>query len=100
MSYARRMTRPDSNQSQIVDALRQASATVWVIGQPCDLLTYFRGRWQPLEIKPPDTTKKGTKRLRCDQERQTEFLRAYAVPVVRTVQDALTAVVGPRMGML
>ena len=92
MSFYRRAKKVDSSQAEIVAALRQACVTVWIIGQPCDLLTYYRGKWQPLECKPPDTTKKGTRRLRSDQERQTEFLAAYAVPVVRTPREALIAV--------
>ena len=89
--YAKKV---DATQGEIFDALRKAGVQVWIIGKPCDLLTYYRGRWLPLECKPADTTKKGTKRLRTDQERQTEFLTAYAVPVVRTAQAALAAVLG------
>lgn len=94
MSYARRMTRPDSNQSQIVDALRQAGVIVEVIGQPVDLLTYFRGRWLAIEVKPLKKTHSKP------QKKQTDFIAATGCPVVKTVQEALTAVVGPRMGIL
>lgn len=86
----RRMTRPDRNQQEIIDALRKAGVLVWVIGQPCDLLTQYRGRWGVLEVKP-----EGTKRPRRDQERQTAFLTLTGCPVVKTVQAALYAVMGP-----
>jgi hypothetical protein len=86
VSYSR-MTRPDASQGEIVAALRHACVTVWIIGRPCDLLTFYRGRWLPLECKP-----EGHKRPRRDQETQSEFLAIYAVPVVRTAIEALEAV--------
>lgn len=85
MSYARRMTRPDGTQAEIVDALRKAGVMVWVIGQPCDLLTLYRGNWLPLECKP-------IKRVRKDQEKQDEFLAITGVKKVRTALEAIEAV--------
>ena len=90
MSYARRMTRPDATQSAIVAALRQCGVQVWIIGQPTDLLTFYRGKWLPLECKP-----QGYKRPRADQKAQTAFLKATGTPVVKTVQEAYMAVVWP-----
>jgi hypothetical protein len=86
MSFNRRMTRPDGTQAEIVQRLRQACVTVWVIGEPCDLLTYYRGRWLPLECKPKKPRK------RTDQADQERFLIDYAVPVVRTFEEAYAAV--------
>lgn len=88
MSYARRMTRPDSTQNEIVSALRKAGITVWVIGQPCDLLTYWpvMKRWRPIECKPLK------ERVRYDQDEQKEFLTTFAVPVVRTAEEAIAAI--------
>ena len=88
MSYHRRMTRPDANQQPIVDALRSCGVHVWPIGQPCDLLTYYRHCWLPLEIKRPSS------RPRKDQAAQNEFLAQTLCPVVRTPQEALQAVLG------
>jgi hypothetical protein len=84
-----RALKVDRNQGEIVAALRQACVTVWIIGRPCDLLTYYRGKWLPLEIKEPNF-----KRHRKDQESQTEFLTTYAVPVVKDALEALQAVTG------
>lgn len=81
--YAKKV---DSNQPEIVEALRRVGVSVWVIGEPCDLLTRFRGRWQPLEVKRENA------KPRKDQARQQEFLRVHEVPVVRTVDEALKAV--------
>lgn len=88
MSYARRMTRPDSTQNEIVSALRKAGITVWVIGQPCDLLTYWpvMKRWRPIECKPLKP------RNRNDQDSQKEFLTTFAVPIVRTAAEAIEAI--------
>lgn len=87
MSYARKMTRPDATQAKIVRELRQACVFVWVIGQPCDLLTYYRGRWLPLECKPEKPKK------RTDQPDQAKFVTDYAVPVVRSFEEAYAAVI-------
>jgi hypothetical protein len=83
MPYARKI---DLNQTEIVSVLRQAGVLVWVMGQPVDLLTLYRGRWLPLELKSR------TKRPRRDQEKQNAFLALTGCPVVTTVQGALEAV--------
>ena len=88
MSFHRRMTRPDATQGEIIAGLRAAGITVWVIGQPCDLLTYYPPlkRWRPLEAKPVK------QRARGDQESQSAFLARFAVPIVRSAQEAIEAV--------
>lgn len=88
MSYARRMTRPDATQQEIVEGLRKAGVQVWIIGQPCDLLTYYRGVWRPLECKP-------LKGIRHDQQVQDSFLAATGVQRVRNASEAIAAVVSP-----
>jgi hypothetical protein len=85
MSLLRYAKRTDGTQKAIVDGLRRCGVKVWIISQPCDLLTYYRGRWQPLEAKPVK------KRNRKDQEKQTAFLVSACVPVVRNAQEALYA---------
>ena len=77
MSFNPRRSRPDVNASAIVAALRQIGCMVWVIGSPCDCLTYYRGRFGVLEIKKP-----GFKRPRRDQERQTAFVAATGCPIL------------------
>ena len=47
----RRAARVDANQAEIVAALRQAGASVWIIGIPVDLLVGFRGMTIAVEIK-------------------------------------------------
>ncbi len=90
------MTRPDASQEGIVDALRQVGAAVWVIGQPADLLVNYHRKWFVLEAKPAPEPGKRVKTLslrkRKDQDKQTEFLSTYAVPIVRTAQEAIEAV--------
>jgi hypothetical protein len=80
--YAKKV---DSTQAEIVAALRKAGIQVWIISTPADLLTLYHGRWRPLECKPP-------KRKRNDQPEQDEFLKQTKVPVVRTPEDAIVAV--------
>ena len=86
MSFHRKMTRPDSTQQPIVDALRKAGVRVYIIGEPADLLCFYRGVWRVLECKPKDY-----KGPRADQKEQTEFLKATNTPVVKTIWEALSA---------
>lgn len=90
MSLARHAKRADTAQAAIVQALRLAGVQVWVIGWPCDLLTLYQGRWQPLEVKTP--TKTCRRRARNDQQAQAVFLATTGVPVVMTPREALDAV--------
>jgi hypothetical protein len=89
------MTRPDSTQESIVEGLRAAGVSVWVIGQPCDLLCHHRGSWAVLECKPAAEpgirVKLKAPRKRKDQIEQDEFIARYHVPVVRTTIEALEA---------
>jgi len=87
--YARRV---DSTQADIVDALESAGVQVWVISRPCDLLTLYRGRWQPLEVKTPGPP---SRLRRADQKAQQEFLDQTRTPVVSTASQALDAILGP-----
>jgi hypothetical protein len=89
VSFNRRMTRPDSNQQAIVDALRAVGVIVEIIGQPVDLLTFYQGRWLPLEVKPLKKTHSKP------QKRQTDFIKVTGCPVVKTVQEAYAVVLGP-----
>lgn len=81
--------RTDAAQAAIVDGLRQCGVTVFIIGQPVDLLTYYRGRWLPLEVKT--ATKTGRIRKRKDQPEQDATLAACGIPRVTTVEQALAA---------
>jgi hypothetical protein len=87
MSFNRYDRKVDSTQPEIVKALRAVGVRVEIISRPVDLLTLYRGRWQPLEVE--GTVKKRTRR---DQERQKAFIEQTGTPVVKTVQEAYTAV--------
>ena len=52
MRYAKKV---DSNQKEIVDALRKIGCTVVVIGTPVDLLVGYRARNFLIECKSPDS---------------------------------------------
>jgi hypothetical protein len=83
--------RTDATQKAIVEALRKVGVKVWIISEPCDLLTLYRGVWRPIECKP-------VKRKRNDQEKQTEFLKDTATQVCRTPEAAIAAVTGATYG--
>ena len=48
MRYAARV---DKNQSEIVRALRDAGAYVWVLGLPVDILVGYKGKTILVEVK-------------------------------------------------
>jgi hypothetical protein len=92
-SQPRRAKRNDANQSQIVDALRQCGAVVWVMGDPFDLLVRYRRQFFVLEVKNAD----GKGRLTDGQQNAIRLLQAIemtsdAVPVVHDAQEALAAI--------
>ena len=73
--------RRDSNEAQIVEALRSVGATVTRISGPGapDLLVSYRGRIYGLEVKS-----KAGRRTQAQEQSQW--------PIVRTVEEALQAV--------
>jgi hypothetical protein len=50
----RRAARVDANQAEIVAALRNAGAYVWIIGLPVDLLVGYKKHTLLMEIKASD----------------------------------------------
>lgn len=90
MSIKRWATRKDTSQRHIIEALEAVNCEVWVIERPCDLLTLFRGRWQPLECKTPQTN--GKARKRSDQAKQAQMIERTCIPVVTTPMEALRAI--------
>lgn len=88
----RRAANIDKNQPAIVSALRQLGIAVEIIGKPVDLLCWHRGRYYLLEVKNPDGFDRITKE-------QAEFMARWpgAVFIVRSVEEAIRAVVGEEM---
>lgn len=81
----RRAARIDSNQRQIVSALRQIGASVYYIKEPVDLAVGFRKRTVLLEVKSDGG------RL---TKSQAEFFQTYSgeAYIVQDVGQALKAV--------
>jgi len=90
VSIKRWATRKDAVQKDIIAALESAHVEVWVIEEPVDLLTHYRGRWMPLECKTPQ--KNGKPRKRNDQQEQTQTIERTRIPIVTTPIEALKAV--------
>jgi hypothetical protein len=95
-----RLFRPrktDSTQAEIKSGLEKAGVRVWIIEEPCDLLTYFFCRkhdkfcWQTLEAKPLTGKKAPKARIRSDQPEQNQFLADTHTPVVTNAIEALLA---------
>ena len=90
MSLARFSKRRDKAEPAIVEALQAAGAKVWRLDRPFDLLVGRAGRFTVLEVK-------STRRVRKDQQAQTDELHACqagGLPVYRvhTPAEALQAV--------
>jgi hypothetical protein len=82
----RRAARVDANQAEIVAALRDAGASVWIIGLPVDLLVGYSGRTALVECKTI-TGKKVPKPSRHTQL-QKDFMIDWRGSTVATVTDA------------
>jgi hypothetical protein len=85
MSILRWDAKRDACEPDIVEALERVGVMVWR-KLPCDLLTFYRGLWLPLEIKDPWA--RPDKR----QREQQEFLALTKTPIVRTPESALAVV--------
>ena len=83
----RRRNNPDVNQPEIVQALRDIGAVVFLIGRPFDLLVGFRGELFLLEVKNPG----GRNKLGASQEADILSLSLVGVKVsvVRNVEEAI-----------
>lgn len=86
MSLNRFAKRRDIAEPGIIKALELVGAEVWVLDRPVDLLTFYRGRWMPLEVKT------GKYRPRKDQAAQAAVIERRAIPVVTTPLEALRAI--------
>ena len=87
-----RAKRTDANQSAIVAVLREVGATVVdlsAVGKGCpDLLVGFRGVTYLLEVK----NVKGKNKTTPDQDIFYAWWRGAPVAIVRTADDALSAI--------
>ena len=86
----RRRNNPDVNQPEIVQALRDIGAVVFLIGRPFDLLVGFRGELFLLEVKNPD----GRDKLQNSQTIDILKLNLVGVEVhvVRSREEAIEVV--------
>jgi len=85
MSIKRWAARVDGNQAAIVEAMRAAGASVWVIGLPVDLLVGAHGQTMPVEIK--STTGKKAPKAKAHTRLQEAFMATWKGGPVATVTD-------------
>lgn len=87
-----RPRRVDTNQREIVDALRAAGAFVHCLheaGKGCpDLLVFFRGRTVLMEVKAP----RGRTTKAQEEFHAAAASRSVTIPIVTTPEQALTAI--------
>jgi hypothetical protein len=95
MSLNRYAKKRDAMERPIIDALEERGYDVRQLDRPCDLLTrrpsWPGGLFQALEVKTPQG-KKGTARVRPEQEAQQNFCLTTGTPIVKTPVEALTVV--------
>lgn len=88
--------RTDANQTEIVDALRRAGASVWItsaLGHGfCDVVAGYRGKNFLLELKDGKKSASRTK-LTPDEQRFVDSWRG-TVHTVSSVDEALLVVIG------
>lgn len=78
--------KPDSNQQDIISALREAGATVIIVSRVphfVDLVVGYKGRTYLLEVKEEG------KNLRPEQKEFFDSWNGGIMAMVRTVQEAL-----------
>jgi hypothetical protein len=85
MSINRYAARVDSNQAEIVEALRAAGASVWIIGLPVDLCVGFAKKTALVEVKR--TVGKKNPRAADYTALQRDFLDSWRGGPVATVTD-------------
>lgn len=81
----RRAARVDDNQQMLVDALRSMGASVYIIGEPVDLLVGYAGKTCATEVKNPNAFSKGKKKTKQQIEFFAEFKGMAAT--VWTLED-------------
>jgi hypothetical protein len=92
VSIKRWAARTDANQADIVDALRAAGASVWIIGQPVDLLVGVSGSpGITLLVEVKTMTGKKAPRAKDHTRLQVEFLESWRGGPVATVCDVDSA---------
>lgn len=82
----RRAARVDETQAEIVAAFRQAGASVWIIGLPCDLLVGVAGQTAIVECKR--LTGKLNPKPAKHTQLQKDFMLDWKGGPVATLTDA------------
>lgn len=84
-----RKAKRDANEQEIVQALRKAGASVYLLDQPCDALVGFRNRTYLAEFKG----RKG--KLTASQAKFADEWRGQVPEILRSVDDALDWINSP-----
>jgi len=92
MSLNRYATRKDANQPEIIEALRDIGATVFVLDAPCDLLVGYRRVNYLIEVK--DGNLPPSERKLTDQQQIFRDNWRGQFAIATCVGDALQIVTG------
>jgi len=83
----RRANRKDSVHKSIVEGLRAHGVAVADMPDPGDVLTYFNGRFIPIEFKSDKRTRNYTKEATALQEKRAAVM---PIPIAHTLAEALS----------
>ena len=80
----RRAAKVDANQQMLVEALRSMGASVYVIGEPVDLLIGYAGQTCAVEVKNPKSS-----RGKILTKQQIEFFNEFRgmAAKIETLED-------------
>lgn len=80
----RRAAKVDANQQMLVEALRSMGASVYVIGEPVDLLIGYAGKACAVEVKNPKSS-----RGKILTKQQIEFFNEFKgmAAKIETLED-------------
>lgn len=82
----RRANRKDSVHKAIVEGLRAHGVAVADMPDPGDVLTFYNGRFLPIEFKSDQRTRGYTKEATALQEKRAKVM---PIPIAHTLAEAL-----------
>lgn len=84
----RRAAKRDASEKLIVETLRKAGASVYLMNQPCDILCGFNGENFLMEIKTPKT--QYGKTLNGNQKAFNSTWRGLPIIIISTPEEAIS----------
>jgi len=89
--------RRDLNEPELIKLARRLGAWMIKLDEPCDWLMFYRGQWQPIEVKDPTCEGRADEFTAAQRAFRAEaFQRGARLIVWRTEADVLKSLDGRR----